>query len=307
LSSISAAYDGSKVALVQSFEYSNIYIADLPQDKPVSKVLNIQRLTFDLADDYPHAWTPDNGAVIFESNRNGTFGLFRQKIDEREPEPLVLSKADSVLAQVSPDGKWVLYREDREQRAKRRLMRVPIDGGAPEPVPNTGNVEEFRCGRQPGSRCVVRSTENDQFVFYELDPLVGRGRELARTGLSPLITGDWELSPDGLFIAIPNHDPQNAKIRVISLDATEPDRAERVVTPDGMRNLMGVVWGPGGEWYVAEKTPLEVALFYVDRDGHSWELLTSPTTLFAVPSLDGLKIAFPQNIASSNVWLINGF
>ena len=307
LSSISAAHDGSKVALVRRFEYSNIYIADLSPGKPVSKLLNIRRLTFALADEYPHAWTPDSGAVIFESNRNGTFGIFRQKIDEQEPEPLVLSKADNVLPQVSPDGKWVLYREDREQRAKRTLLRVPLDGGAPKPVPNTGNIGEFRCGRQPGSRCVVRSTENDQFVFYELDPLTGKGRELARTELSPSITGDWELSPDGLFIAIPDHDSQNAKILVISLDATEPDRAERVVMPDGIRNLHGVVWGAGGEWFVTEKTPLEAALFDVDRDGHSWKLLTSPTTTFAVPSVDGRKIAFPQNITSSNVWFINGF
>ena len=144
LSSISAAYDGSKVALVRRFEYSNIYIADLPPDKPVSKLLNIRRLTFALADDYPHAWTPDNGAVIFESNRNGTFGLFRQTIDEPEPKPLVLSKADNVLPQVSPDGNWVVYREDRERRTKRTLMRVPIDGGAPEPV-----SEHRECRRIP--------------------------------------------------------------------------------------------------------------------------------------------------------------
>ncbi len=307
LSSISAAYDGSKVALVRRSEYSNTYIADLPSGKPVSKLLNIRRLTFALADDYPHAWTADNGAVIFESNRNGTFGLFRQRIDEREPEALVLSNADSVLPQASPDGKWILYREDREQRTKRTLMRVPMDGGTPEPLPKTGNVEEFRCGRQPGSRCVVRSTEGDQFVFYELDPLRGKGRELARTGWSSSLTGDWELSPDGLFIAIPNHDPQNAKIRVISLDATEPDGAERVVTLDGMRNLMGVVWGISGqEWYVVERTPLEVVLFDVDSDGHSWELLKSQSLLWAVPSPDGRRIAFPEDTTSSNVWVKNG-
>ncbi len=308
LSSISAAYDGSKVALVRRSEYSNIDIADLPPGKPVSRLLNMRRLSFAMADDYPHAWTPDSGAVIFESNRNGTFGLFRQKIDEREPEPLVLSNADSVLPQASPDGKWVLFREDHEQRTKRTLMRVRMDGGTPEPVPNTGNVEEFRCGLQPGSRCVLRSTENDQFVFYELDPLRGKGQELARTGWSPSITGDWELSPDGRFVAIPNHDPQNAKIRVISLAATEPDVAERVVTLEGIRHLNGLVWaGSGQEWYVVERTSLDRVLFYVDGDGHSWELLKSPNMLWAVPSPDGREIAFPQETASSNVWLINGF
>ena len=172
------------------------------------------------AEDYPHAWAPDNHAVIFESNRNGHWRLFRQKIDEQEPEPLVLSDADNVLAQASPDGKWVLYREDRE-RTKRRLMRVPMNGGTPEPVPGTENVVDFRCGQQRGSRCVLRSTENAQFVFYELDPLRGRGRELARKVVwSPTGVGDWDISPDSRFAALPNHDPQTAIIRVISLDAT---------------------------------------------------------------------------------------
>src|SRR5262249_54916054 len=120
MSSISAAYDGSKIAVVRSSaqQRPNIYVADLPPGREVSKLLNIRRLTFTLADEYPHTWTPDNHAVIFESNRNtngASYGLFRQKIDGQEPEPLVLSNnADNVLAQASPDGKWILYREDRE-------------------------------------------------------------------------------------------------------------------------------------------------------------------------------------------------
>jgi Tol biopolymer transport system component len=311
LSSISAAYDGSKIAVVRSSEqqYPNIYIADLPPGREVSKLLNIRRLTFTQATDYPHAWTPDNDAVIFESSRNGPFGLFRQRIDEQEPEPLVLSKnADNVLAQASPDGKWVLYREDREQAGKRRLMRVPMNGGSPAHLPGTENVVDFRCGLQPGSRCVLRPTENNQFVFYELDPLRGRGRELARTVWSPTGLGDWDISPDGRFAAIPNHDPQTAIIRVISLDATRPDAAERVVRINGMKNLNGLVWAANGEgWYAVQITPLGLVMFYVDADGaHSWELLRSSLVLWAVPSPDGRKIAFPQDTPWSNVYLVKG-
>jgi Tol biopolymer transport system component len=312
LSSISAAYDGSKIAVVQSSEqqYPNIYIADLPAGREVSKLLNIRRLTFTLVDDFPHAWTPDNDAVIFESSRSrGHVGLFRQKIDEQEPEPLVLSNTDNVLAQVSPDGKWVLYREDREQRRKRRLMRVPMNGGTPEPVSGTENVVDFRCGQQPGSRCVLRSTENAQFVFYELDPLRGRGRELARTAWSPTVVGDWDISPDSRFAAFPNHDPQTAIVRVISLDATRADAAERVVTLNRLKNLNGLVWAANGEgWYAVERTPLGLVMFYVDAGGaHSWELLRSSIVLFAVPSPNGRRIAFPQDTPWSNVYLVKGF
>jgi hypothetical protein len=312
LSSISAAYDGSKVAAVRSSEQQNpnIYIADLPPGREVSKLLNIRRLTFVQATDYPHAWTPDNDAVIFESSRNGPyFGLFRQKIDEREPEPLVLSKTDNILAQVSPDGKWVLYRENREEGKKTRFMRLPMKGGTPEPLPGTENIVDFRCGLQPGSRCVLRSTESNPFVFYDLDPLRGRGRELARTGWSPTILGDWDISPDSRFAAIPNHDPQIAIIRIISLDPTRADAAERVVTVNGMKNLDGLAWAANGEgWYAVEKTPLGLVMFYVDADGaHSWELARSSLVLWAVPSPDGRKIAFPQDTPWSNVYLVKGF
>src|SRR5262249_28814454 len=48
MSSISAASDGSKIAVVQSSSQQrpNIYIADLPPGREVSKLLNIRRLTF---------------------------------------------------------------------------------------------------------------------------------------------------------------------------------------------------------------------------------------------------------------------
>jgi Tol biopolymer transport system component len=313
MSSISAAYDGSKIAVVRSAaqQAPNIYIADLPPGREVSKLLNIRRLSFMAAHDYPHAWTPDNRAVIFESNRNGPFwGLFRQKIDQQEPEPLVLSNdADNVLAQASPDGKWVLYREGRDQSMKRRLMRVSMTGGTPEPLPGTENVVDFRCGRQPGSQCVLRSKEKDQFVFYELDPLRGRGRELSRTVWSPAIVQDWDISPDSRFAAMPNHDPQTALVRVISLDRNRADAAERLVTLNGMKDLNGVVWAANGEgWYAVEKTPLGPVMFFVDASGaHSWELARSSMALWAVPSPDGRKIAFPQDTPWSNVYLVKGF
>jgi len=95
----------------------------------------------------------------------------------------------------------------------------------------------------------------------------------------------------------------------MSLDATRADAAERVVTFNGMKNLGGLVWAANGEgWYAVEITPLERVLFYVDAEGaHSWELVRSSMVLFAVPSPDGRKIAFPQDTPWSNVYLVKGF
>jgi hypothetical protein len=108
---------------------------------------------------------------------------------------------------------------------------------------------------------------------------------------------------------MPNHDPQTAIVRVVSLDRTRADAAERVVTFNGLKNLNGLVWAANGEgWYAVEITPLGLVMFYVAADGaHSWELLRSSMVLWAVPSPDGRKIAFPQDKPWSNVYLVKGF
>jgi hypothetical protein len=82
-----------------------------------------------------------------------------------------------------------------------------------------------------------------------------------------------------------------------------------VVTLIGLKNLDGLVWAANGEgWYAVERTPLGLVMFYVDAGGaHSWELLRSSHALWAVPSPDGRKIAFPQDTPWSNVYLVKGF
>jgi hypothetical protein len=82
-----------------------------------------------------------------------------------------------------------------------------------------------------------------------------------------------------------------------------------VVLFKGLKNLNGLVWAANGEgWYAVEKTPLGgLVMSYVDADGaHSWELLRSSLVLFAVPSPDGRKIAFPHGTPRNNVYLVKG-
>jgi len=53
-------------------------------------------------------WTPDSQAVMFSSNRDGTYKIFRQGIDQVVPEVLV--EGHSLFQpRVSPNGKEVLY------------------------------------------------------------------------------------------------------------------------------------------------------------------------------------------------------
>ena len=149
------------------------------------------------------------------------------------------------MPQVSPDGKWVVYSAFRDgsaaARADQKLMRVPISGGPNGLVP-TGQFDEFRCALTPGKRCVLRTIENRQYVYSELDPVRGRGKELARTAWTPSILGDWALSADGAEVAMPNHDPRQARILLIGLDASPDDTpATRELQVPGLGGLIGLI------------------------------------------------------------------
>src|SRR5262249_52806908 len=128
-----------------------------------------------------------------------------------------------IMPQLSPDGDWVLFTSfwdgSAAARAAQKLMRVRVGGGPTQVVPS-GPFDEFRCALRFGQRCVLRTIENRQFVYSELDPVRGRGKELARTAWTPSILGDWSLSAAGDEVAMPNHDPGQTKILLIPLDGS---------------------------------------------------------------------------------------
>jgi Tol biopolymer transport system component len=307
LKEISSSEDGKQVTAVRAMNgHPNVYVADVSA-RPYPHFAHVRRLTFIDADEYPHAWTPDSKSVIFESFRNGNFDLFRQEIDQSDAQPLLISSAAKVLPHLSPDGKWVLYNQEQE-KGRWRVMRLPLEGGSAGAIlPNTGFEGNFTCALHSNGRCVLRTIQDHQFVFWDLHPVRGKGRQLARTVWSPAIVGDWDISPDGSQIAIPNHDARNAMIRLVPLDA-RAGTLEKTVTIKGLKNLSGVVWAADGKgWYVAVRDTNRGLLYYVDRDGEvRTKLMESMAATFAVPSPDGRRVAFIDWTVSANVWQVGG-
>jgi eukaryotic-like serine/threonine-protein kinase len=152
------------------------------------------------------------------------------------------------------DGHSVLYLAGAVYAKpwERKLMRVPVEGGTPEEIPIGGWADEFRCALGTGKRCVLRtSIQKECYVFYDLDPIRGKGRELARTKWVPEYVGDWDISPDGTEVAIPNHDPHNGRIRVITLQESSQGSSEREIVLPDRTDLRGLVWAADGRgWFV---------------------------------------------------------
>jgi len=303
LAGISCSADGTFVGFLVQKSQSDIYIGE-----PLSGSLQaVRRLTQEDIAEYPHAWTPDSRTVIFEKPGKTGWDLYFQGIDDRLAYPLATENGSKIMPQVSPDGKWVLYCAFRDgspaARADQKLMRVPIGGGPNQLVP-TGQFDEFRCALTPGRRCVLRTIENRQYVYRELDPALGRGKELARTAWTPSILGDWALSADGAEAAMPNHDPRQARILLIGLDASPDDTpATRDLQVPGLGGLIGLIADAKDDgWFASATSSRGVKLLHINRNGQFRVLRECPTSTWGLPSPDGRLLAFTDHAAYSNFW-----
>src|SRR5262249_24548723 len=191
--------DGMRLIMVKGIGQPDVYVGDLSGNG--KRLQHSRRLTFDDRDDWPDAWTPDSRAVLFASDRNGKYDIFNQALEQRNAEPLVSGQEDKLWLRLSPDNSWLFYFAfpgGFSQTKSPMLMRAQVSGGPPQFVLATQPGADFRCARLPTASCVLSETHEGQFVFYALDPLKGRGRELtvALPGLN-----NWDLSPDGSQIA----------------------------------------------------------------------------------------------------------
>src|SRR5262249_3789601 len=150
-----------------------------------TRLKNARRLTFDDSHDFPAAWTPDSKAVLFCSNRNGNYDIFKQTLDQRDAEPIVASAEQEYDPTVSPDGAWVFYFAlptflRITSASPVSLKRVPLSGGPPQLMLSERGFAHVRCARSPSNLCIVDRRDQSKLILYAFDPVKGRGRELTR-------------------------------------------------------------------------------------------------------------------------------
>lgn len=307
---LSAPAGGNGVTYVRSSYQMDVYIGRL---RPGNMAIDgtPQRLTFNERDDRPYSWTPDSKAVIFSSNRNGPYDLFRQRVDEENATLLVASPDEKTLPRVAPGG-LVLYRTRPPARelagsgaTRYRLMRVPLPGGVPEEVLTRDNFFGIACARVPGAPCALAEITRETTIIWLLDPMRGLVRELMR---SPDISTSWNLSPDGKHQAyIVRGTPRN-RIRVLTLDG----RLEHEFIIRGVNSLGGLDWSADSKGlFTSDDVPGKGStVSFVDLNGASTRLWVRPGDLgrmIAIPSPDGKYLALGTSTVEANVWELGDF
>jgi DNA-binding winged helix-turn-helix (wHTH) protein/Tol biopolymer transport system component len=311
---LSATADGRRLAfLKEHLNVSSVDVGDMEGDG--LGIVNPNRLTLSDSSDHAYAWTPDSKSVLFDSNRNGTWDVFKQAIDQRTAVKLASPGGRPAM---SPDGTSVLYltslaRGSAFQQGN-RIMRVALPGGPPQSLGEIqNNFGLIRCARAANA-CVVSDSGTKERVFYALDPAKGKGRELLRTGpaLTPAEDGGWDLSPDGSTLAFFEADPQRQGFQIqVRRLAGGARRELDIGGPLHVGRWAYIRWAADGRgWYVSTKTYTYAGtwtLLKVDLTGRARQLIQGPRWSDPIPSPDGRHVAMMGWVPASNVWMLENF
>jgi serine/threonine protein kinase len=326
-----ATADSKRLTFLRWSEQRSVYVADL--EAGGKRLAAPRSLTLTENQELSTAWTADGKAVLFESNRNGKWGIFKQRLDQDTAQPVVtgldnapdyiVSEAEgAAVPRVSPDGNWVLYLVYPEQHGSStpvRLMRAPINGGPSELVLSAHLYGTPRCARSPATICAIaeESSYGKQLVFTGFDPVKGRGGELARFETDQAAEYDagsstgirvpyvWDLSPDGTRIAVLRR--SEGRIYLLPLNG----QAHQDIRPLAWSNLETLDWAADSKGFFTCSLQRGSTLLYVDLSGNAhvlWSPKASPNDATrAVPSPDGRHVAVLAFTQNSNIWMMENF
>jgi len=309
---LSASRDGQRVSFLRWSSRASAYIADLSANG--TRILNMRRFPKNESSEAINDWTSDSKAVIFISNRSGSYGVYKQAIDSEIAEPLV-SMGYSGMPHISPDGNWLLYRGSVQGTDVAQIwtvptpiMRVPIDGGTPQQLFESKAYAEMACTKSAGGLCAIAEPSDDlkQVIVSSVEVSKGRGAELARFDIDPKLNDWWfDLSPDGKLIAAT---PSSmGPLYIISLRG-EPIRK---IQMKNWHDLLAFTWSADskGLFVVAGITEGR-AIIHTDMEGNAkllWTLEGDSGETLVQPSPDGKHLAIARWTTNGNMWLMEHF
>jgi hypothetical protein len=230
-------------------------------------------------------------------------------LDGRKVDALISGVHElSDAAPVSSDRKWILYSEPIPSNPSvfYRLMRFPLAGGASVEVFRS-STPDIACAQVATAPCVLAELSSDrkQIVFTALDPVKGRGLELARFDDAHTQEWGWDLSPSGKQVVL--YSEVAKRFIILSLEAQSHQRTD-VRTKLNLRTMRWASDGAG--FFAGNATQSGAELLYVNLKGTAqtlWTVRGRRPFVMAEPSPDGHHLAIQAGIQDSNLWMIENF
>lgn len=306
VNTVGASADGRRIIYTKGIPQPDVYVARMDRS---GQLQTPERLTLDDRQDMPYDWTVDNRSVIFISDRTGIFDIYKQAINATVPDLLVAGTNPAQIPRLSPDGTQILYVSYPswgDPNYEVPLIRVPLDGGAPQTLLKAKWISNHQCARTPATLCLYSVITDKDLTFYSFDPLRGPGAQICQIKDEVPQMYNWSLSPDGRTLALAKGKwggGEEPGIRLVSFKSG----VERTLPAQGYSGITSIDWAADskGLWAVTSGEK-DNELLHIDLQGNVRPVWRPKNMLvgWAIPSRDGRYLALHIRSASANVWML---
>ncbi|HET7439781.1 MAG TPA: hypothetical protein VFJ47_00645 [Terriglobales bacterium] len=311
VATLNASADGKRIAITKYSLNPDVYVAEL--NATGTQLSTPRQLTLDERRDFPFSWAPDSKTVLFSSDRDGIYHIFKQRIDQTVPELLVGGNDQAMAPRLTPDNSsvvYVIWPKLGESSFRGRIMRVPLSGGPPQTVLQHEGLGNVQCARTPSTLCLFDARSPSELRFFSFDPMTGASKELPEPIIqdTPAYAYNWSLSPDGKILA-------TAKGKGIQKDPVVTflflkDGRKRKVTAQAWAGISSIDFAADSRslWASAYTNTGKWALLNIDLYGRTRTMLedTKMGIGWAIPAPDGRHLALWKARGTSNVWMLEG-
>jgi eukaryotic-like serine/threonine-protein kinase len=308
--SLTVTSDNKSLVFLKGHSRRDIYLAELKEKG--KRLDTAQPLTASDSTDDPEAWSPDSKSLFMSSTRTGRSQLYRQMLGGEIAGPLVQGPENTSGARITADGVWILYRAWQNlvpNPSPDNLMRVHTSGGPSElitKVPFSQSIR-FDCPVRGVNPCVLSRWENGELNFYSFDPLNGQGNPLGHIKMGTPSDLDWGLSEDGSRVALTSGDQLRGQVRI--LDFAHGGESQ-ISLPQGWY-VSTVSWSADGSALLVAAEGKTSFIGRIELNGGQSRVLLdrgrNQSVITCRPSPDGRYLAFSQQSADSNAWLLENF
>ncbi|HLW47305.1 MAG TPA: S9 family peptidase [bacterium] len=199
------------------------------------------------------AWSADGRDVYFETNVTGRFNIWQVGRHGGWPVQLTVSNERTALGRASPDGRWLLYTQDRGGNEKPNLFLQPLplslrrgpETRRPRRITETEGVGYRSVRWSPDGRALAFAAEREapgHYGVYCLDAGSGEIEHLAGHDRGQCTTLRW--SPEGRRLALTRTwDYSHGGVGVLDV-ATRTERTLLAIDAAADHQVVG--WTDGG-------------------------------------------------------------
>jgi Tol biopolymer transport system component len=274
----------------------------------------LEMLTQDAAEDRSPNFGPGGREMLFLSNRDGKFGLYRQSLSAGGGDPGKLFERSGTVdrAQVSPDGSWIAMHQVETAGAD-RIIAARVDGSEASTICS-------QCGNLGGwfedNQAIHAAWEKGPvYQIRKIDRASGQAVPLFED--RERVLGNERIAPGGRWMAFvatsPDWSVWQVFVAPVPVKGVTPSRDWIPVTGPGADELR-IGWSPDGRLLYTRGGPARpTELFAQQIDFQTGRLSGPPKSIYRIASdLPGLilyqfvagekRVLFQMSQETSNLW-----